>query len=161
MAINGGKYTAANENHLTHEIANPSTLVSFFMQFAGRSEMNIVDVIREADSDHVIYFLLSAYVNTSKYDERLPTLPDNIVLLPLITKDQVRSRFETLMLELSSASQRLDNSECITIREALIVFGTALSRLQSLDAKRSVPRGFSPRRRGEKKLSNKLRQILN
>lgn len=113
--------------------------------------MKIVDVIREADSDHVIYFLLSAYVNTSKYDERLPVLPDDIAVLPLISKEEVRSRFETLMFELNSASKRLDDNECVTIKEALIVFGTALSRLQSLDAKRSMPPNISSPGRSEGK----------
>jgi len=101
--------------------------------------MTITDVIRDADSEHVVYFLLSSYVNTARYRNTLKGLPEQISALPLASKGEVRSRFQMLMLELDGASKRLDNKACATIKEALAVFGTALNRLQSLDCRRNWP----------------------
>jgi hypothetical protein len=99
--------------------------------------MVITDVIREADSDHVIYFLLISYINAARYSDKVKSLPDRIAALPLAGKDDVRSRFELLMAELDAASKRLDDDACVTIKEALTTFGIALFRLQSLDHRRA------------------------
>lgn len=101
--------------------------------------MTITDVIREADTEHVIYFLLSSYLNTARYRNSLKGLPEKISALPLAGKAEVRSRFEMLMLELDAASKRLDDKSCASIKDALAIFGTALNRLQSLDSKRYWP----------------------
>jgi hypothetical protein len=101
--------------------------------------MIVTDVIREADTDHVIYFLLSSYINGARHCEKMQSLPEQIAELPLTSKVEVRLRFETLMFALDAASKRLDDKACVIIKEALIIFGTALSRLQSLDARRSSP----------------------
>jgi hypothetical protein len=99
--------------------------------------MKVADVIRESSSSHVIYFLLNSYVGVARDCEKLNCLPDKIGALPLTGKEDVRLRFEILMLELDAASKRRDDKKCVDVKEALAVFGTALYRLRSIDAKRS------------------------
>ena len=99
--------------------------------------MVLTDVMREAQSDHVIYFLLSSYINAARHGGALKSLPEQVAALPLTSKDDVRSRFETLMYELDAASKRLDDEACVTIKGALSTFGIALFRLQALDGRRS------------------------
>lgn len=94
--------------------------------------MMITDVLRKADTDHVIYFLLRSYINNVQYREHAKKLPAKVAALPLVSKADVRSRFEVLVLELDAASRRLDDRACVNIKEALVVFGIALHRLQSL-----------------------------
>ena len=102
--------------------------------------MKVVDVIRETDSDCVIYFLLNSYIATSRDCDRLNNLPEQIAALPLTGKDDVRSRFEMLMFELDVASKRMQDNKCNNIKDALVVFSTALCRLQSIDSRRNRPR---------------------
>jgi hypothetical protein len=99
--------------------------------------MVLTDVMREAESDHVIYFLLNSYINAARYGDAVKSLPGQIAALPLTSKDDVRSRFEILMYELDAASKRLDDEACVTIKGALSTFGIALFRLQALDGRRS------------------------
>lgn len=101
--------------------------------------MTITDVIRDADSDHVIYFLLSAYVNANRCGDRLKSLPEPVAALPLSSTADVKSRFEVLIVELDAASKRLDDQACLMLKDALTIFGTALNRLQSLDGRRYWP----------------------
>ena len=114
--------------------------------------MGIADAIRGADSEHVVYFLLCAYINTATHGDELTTLPERIVALPLAGRDDAKSRFTLLMYELDAASKRLDDGACLTIKEALTVFSAAVQRLQSLDSQRrpstrtgaAIPGGKTP-----------------
>jgi hypothetical protein len=99
--------------------------------------MIVTDVIREADTEHVIYFLLSSYVGVARDCDRLRNLPEQIAALPVTGKDDVKSRFKTLLFELDAASKRLDDQACTSIKEALTIYGTALSRLERLDGSQS------------------------
>lgn len=98
--------------------------------------MVIADAIRQADTEHVVYFLLCAYVNSATRSDTLKNLPERIVTLPLAGKDDVKSRFATLMYELDAASKQLDDIACLALKDALTVFSAAVQRLQSLDIKR-------------------------
>lgn len=118
--------------------------------------MTITDVIRVAGSDHVIYFLLSSYVNTSRYGDRLKSLPEQVAALPLTSRDDVKSRFEILMRELDAASKRLDDQACDILKEALAIFGIALNRLQSLDGSRYWPIELEA---GSAKISARRRRV--
>ena len=64
--------------------------------------------------------------------DKLKGFPEKIAALPLVNKSDLRFRFEMLLCELNTASKRLDDDKCIFLKEALIIFGTALYRLQSL-----------------------------
>ena len=92
----------------------------------------ITDVIRDAETEHEVYFLLTAYVEAVGFGDQLNLLPEPIKTLPLTGKHQVRERFEQLVIELDKASQRLNDNACVVIKEALHIFSSALSRLESL-----------------------------
>jgi hypothetical protein len=102
-------------------------------------QMVITDVIREAETEYVIYFLLMAYINAARNSDTPNSLPEQIAALPLTGKDDARLRFEALMLALDAASKRCDDYACIVLKDALSVFGTAVYRLQSLDGRRYWP----------------------
>jgi hypothetical protein len=93
--------------------------------------MMISDVIRNAESEYVIYFLLDAYIETVQFSAKLP---ERLTNLPIIGLNDVRTRFQQLVIELEKASKQLDDKACPVIKEALHIFGAALSRLRSLDA---------------------------
>jgi hypothetical protein len=100
--------------------------------------MMIADEIRNAESEEVIYLILVSYIDAARFRGNLKNLPKQMVL-PLKSKDDVRSRYEALMIALDAASKRLDNDTCITVKEALLIFATALYRLQLLDSRWSWP----------------------
>jgi len=92
-----------------------------------------IDVIRGAETEHEIYFLLTAYIQSVRYSDRLRLAPDLLARLPLHGMSDVQSRFGALVPELDKASRRLDGKGCVLIREALNIFGTALDRLTALE----------------------------
>ena len=95
--------------------------------------MKIADVIRSANSEHEIYFLLTAYIRTMPFYDKLSRMPEPITRLPLNGIPDVRLRFGKLMVELDTASKQLDDTSCSSIKGAVHVFGTSLDRLVLLD----------------------------
>ena len=92
------------------------------------------DVIRNSKTEHEIYFLLTSYVEAVRYCDKLHCcFPEDITRLPLHGIAEVRERFEHLLLELDTASKRLDDNSCTVIREGVHIFGSALNRLNVLD----------------------------
>ena len=94
--------------------------------------MKIASVLRKAENEHVIYFLLNSYVGVARDCDKLKSLPDQIAAVPLLNKADLKFRFEILIRELDAASKRWDDDKCILIKEVLVIFGAALYRLQWL-----------------------------
>jgi hypothetical protein len=92
--------------------------------------MMITNIIREANTEPEVYFLLTAYIDAIQFGDKLNCLSEHLTSLPLTGLDDVRQRSVKLVTELDAASKRLDNSVCAVIKEALEVFGTALTRLE-------------------------------
>jgi hypothetical protein len=113
-------------------------VVIFFRFGEERRLMMIADVIRNATSEHEIYFLLTAYVEAVRFCDKLNDMSEHMASLPLGGVDDVRTRFNKLVAGLDAASKRLDDKACETIREALHIFGAALHRLGSLNAHRHI-----------------------
>jgi hypothetical protein len=109
----------------------------------------ITDVIREAESEHQIYFLLTAYLEAVRYGDRLNLLPDALKRLPLTGMNDVKERFEQLFIELDSESKGLNHRACAVLKEALHVFSTAINRLDTMAGTRQVP--------GERRRRNRQR----
>ena len=97
----------------------------------------IADVIRKAESEEVVYSLLASYINAARACDKLKKLPGQIATLPMQGESDVRSRFESLMLELDTASKRLDDDACVVVKEALVIFSFAAHRLQMLGSRQS------------------------
>jgi CheY-like chemotaxis protein len=90
------------------------------------------DIVRTADSEHEIYFLLTSYIEAVRFNNRASGVPPDVTRLPLHGMDDVKARFEKLLIELDVASKGLDDGRCALIREALHILGTAWKRLESL-----------------------------
>ena len=97
----------------------------------------IAEVIRDASTEHEIYFFLTAYIEAVRFCDKLDCLPTHITGLPLAGIDDLRGRFRTL--ELGKASNELDEQAGVVIGEALAIFGAALDRLGSLDGEMRRP----------------------
>ena len=107
--------------------------------------MVIAEAIREAETEYVIYFLLEAYLNAESRREALKTLPARIGVLPVTGKHDTKSRFSMLQAAFAAASRNGDEAARAASKEALVVFGEAVLRLQALDetvAKRRVTGGL-------------------
>lgn len=110
----------------------------------------ITDVMREAESEHEIYFLLTAYLEALRFSDKLNLLPAPLERLPITGMADVGKRFEQLFIELDSASKGLNNNACIVIKEALHIFSTAFNRLASLPGRNSP--SLPEHRKGERRL---------
>jgi hypothetical protein len=94
--------------------------------------MTINDVIREAKSEHEVYFLLTAYVEAVRYVDRMSFLPASVRELPLNGMDDVKARFDGLKAELGQSSNSDSRSRAI-VKESADILGDALARLQWLE----------------------------
>ena len=90
----------------------------------------ISNIIREANTESEVYFWLTAYIEAMRFGDKLNLLSEHPTRLPLTGLDDVRGRSAKLIAELDVASKRLDDKVCVVIKEALEIFGTALTRLE-------------------------------
>jgi len=103
--------------------------------------MTISHIIREANSEHEIYFLLTAYIDAVQFADKLNCLSEHLTRLPLTGLEDVRGRSAKLVGELDAASKRLDDKVCTVIKEALEIFGAALTRLELFERLSPSPQG--------------------
>lgn len=94
--------------------------------------MTINDVIREAKSEHEVYFLLTAYVEAVRYVDKMSFLPASVRELPLNGVDDVKARFDGLRAELGRSSNS-DSRSLAIVKESADILGDALARLQFLE----------------------------
>jgi len=92
----------------------------------------ISDVIREATSEHEVYFLLTAYVEAVRHGDMLGCLPEPVRELPFQGLDDVRTRVDGLKAELELALPRNTRSRVI-VKESTELFSEALNRLVWLE----------------------------
>ena len=90
--------------------------------------MPITEAIRDAATEHEIFFLLTAYVEAVNYCDKLDALPHAMKNLPVAGINDVVARMEALRAGLGATARE----ERAVIREALEIFGTALVRLGAL-----------------------------
>jgi ADP-ribosylglycohydrolase len=100
--------------------------------------MVIADAISEAETEYVVYFLLEAYLNTASRRAALKGVSDRIIMLPLTGRHDTKLRFALLTTELAEAAGRHEEEAGAAIKEAAMVFGAALQRLESLERKRPL-----------------------
>lgn len=99
--------------------------------------MTIIEVLREANTKHEIYFLLTAYVEAVRYCDKFHMLPQPMRDLPLAGNDDLRIRVERI----NAGIDRTDILDRPVIREAGEIFAIALDRLDELEA--SDPRALA------------------
>jgi hypothetical protein len=92
--------------------------------------MIIGRVIRDAESENEIYFLLTAYIEATQFGGRLPEYLTN---LPITGLKDVEARSQRLIMERDKASEQPSNKAGVIIEEALQIFDDALCRLKVLE----------------------------
>jgi hypothetical protein len=99
--------------------------------------MTILHAIREADSKHEVYELLSAYSQAVGVDATGHDLSSRARTSPIADVAAVARHIEALVAALQEASKRLDDRARLLIKEVLHVFCAALDKLDLLG---EVPR---------------------
>lgn len=94
----------------------------------GRKPMTINDAIRKANSEHVIYALLTAYVETLQFSRKLP---EHLTVLPIGGLHDLQSRFEKLANDLETTI-RLPDVSAFDVVQTLSVFDSAINRLSQV-----------------------------
>lgn len=94
--------------------------------------MILKDVILEADSEHEIFFLVTAYLEALHYCDRLDVLPDYLKSMPLNGFNDLRARFERTRSALNDHAEHRESWRRLVFEEAADVFRAALNRLQRL-----------------------------
>ncbi|MGZ5094423.1 MAG: hypothetical protein ACXWCY_20470 [Burkholderiales bacterium] len=92
--------------------------------------MKITEAIKTADTEHVVYFLLTAYVETLDYYDPLRScLPEHVKRLPMTGMSDVSERLRALRTAIGKYAQ---SQARLLIEEVVEVFGAALQRLRAL-----------------------------
>jgi len=89
--------------------------------------MDIVELIRNANSAPEVLAALSAYVESLR---SVAAIPEWCLRLPLEGEADVAKRTVALFTVVSLASQNLRHRDCNIAKRALRVFGTAAARLR-------------------------------
>jgi hypothetical protein len=89
----------------------------------------ITDAIKLAPSEHVVYFLLTAYVETLGYVD-LYGIPEDVKRLPISGKPDVSERLD-IMRDVLDGPQSTTTVKAV-IEEAVDVFGAASEQLERL-----------------------------
>ena len=105
--------------------------------------MLIRDAIQQANTEHEIFFLLTAYVEAVGDCDKLQLLPWQMRDLPLAGADDVKARIYGLHLRLRGMTPNADGRVHIVVNEALEVFNTALRRLASLQADKALDLSYA------------------
>lgn len=100
--------------------------------------MMIADVIRQAQTEHEINFLLTAYFEATQFGGEKNFTSTTTIMLPLTGKDDLQKRFDLLVADLDKASKALDDNACLPIKETLHVLGNALHQLHHLELLREM-----------------------
>lgn len=101
-----------------------------------RRLMMLKDVILESESEHEIYFLLTAYLEALHHCDKPDALPQYLKDMPLSSVDDVRARFEQTSSELIEPSELSENWRHAIVQEAADILEVAFNRLQCLAGKR-------------------------
>ncbi len=91
--------------------------------------MMLHDAIRNAKSEHTIYFLLTAYLDTLQFARKLP---DHLTELPISDLQGLQSRFEELVAEFETELRMPDSHKFFVLMEAVGIFDLAAIQLCQL-----------------------------
>jgi hypothetical protein len=99
--------------------------------------MMIHDAIRKANSEHTVYFLLTAYLDTLQFSRQLP---EHLTVLPIADLRDLESRFEKLVTEFETELRMPDSHKFFVLLEAVGIFDLAAVRVCQLINERADPR---------------------
>ena len=94
--------------------------------------MQLTDALKLAQTEHVVYFLLAAYVETLDfYDPARSSVPAHVKRLPMAGRADVVERLRALRDALR-AHRQAGGKQRAVIQEAVDVFSAACQRLRTL-----------------------------
>jgi hypothetical protein len=88
--------------------------------------MMINDAIRNASSEHTVYFLLTAYIDALQFSTKLPQY---VTALPVSGLQDLEWRFEKLFAELEAEIGQPESQKFRVLLEAVNIFEAAVTRL--------------------------------
>ena len=92
--------------------------------------LKIIEAIKTADTKHVVYFLLTAYVETLHYYDPLrSSLAERVKQLPVVGMADVAERLRSVR---STMEKYARSPARLLIEEVLEVFSAAMQRLSAL-----------------------------
>jgi hypothetical protein len=86
--------------------------------------MMLVDAIESAVSEHAVYFLVTAYMESLHHFQSSLRIPKAVIALPLGGMEDLAGRAQAL--------REIDNASAGVAGEALAILDCALARLQAL-----------------------------
>ena len=89
--------------------------------------MMIVDAVSSAPSEHAVYFLVTAYMESLRHFERSCGVPQRVLDLPVAGAEDLRERLGTLRRTMSSPLESI-----VAVSEVDAVLTSALGRLSTL-----------------------------
>ena len=102
--------------------------------------MKITEAIKTADTEHVVYFLLTAYVETlDYYDPLRSSLPEQVKRLPMTGIPDISDRLRAVR---GAIEQYAKSHARLLIEEVVEVFGAALQRLSALQEAHQFARSW-------------------
>src|SRR5215207_2971947 len=97
--------------------------------------MMIVDAIESAPTEHAVYFLVTAYIESLRHFERGCGVPQRAIELPLAGVPDLAERFEVLR-----GASHVAPESAVAAAEAAAVLESALRRLSALsEAANALP----------------------
>jgi hypothetical protein len=96
--------------------------------------MMIVQAIDSAPTEHAVFFLVTAYIESLRHFERGCGVPQRAIALPVSGVSDLAERFEILRAGVDVAPE-----SAVATAEAAEVLGTALKRLSVLEQARQNP----------------------
>lgn len=97
----------------------------------------ITDAIRLARSEHVVYFLLTTYVETCAHHDNDGTLPEAVKRLPIAGESDLAERIRALSLASAMGAPHAGSASALS-SEALDVLAAATQRLTALAPQRGA-----------------------
>lgn len=91
------------------------------------------NLILDATNKYEIYFLLTAYLESVRYGDKLGMLPKELTRLPCSGIDDIWQRLDALRAELQSPHAASHEPREAILREAAATLGASVRRLRQLD----------------------------
>ena len=100
--------------------------------------MMLHDAIRKASTEHTVYFLVTAYLDTLQFSRKLP---EHLTVLPIADLEDLESRFAKLVAEFEAELRMPDSHKFFVLVEAVGIFDLAAMRVCQLLSESAISRG--------------------
>jgi hypothetical protein len=98
--------------------------------------MMLHDAIRKASTEHTVYFLVTAYLETLQFSRNLP---EHLTVPPIADLEDLESRFAKLVAEFETELRLPDSHKFFVLVEAVGIFDLAAVRVCQLLNEPAVP----------------------